>query len=69
MTIAPNTRNSLIARLSDITDHDAWREFASLYDPFIYRQARRYGLQHADARESVQEILIAVSKAVCKFEV
>jgi len=69
MTVAPNTRNSLIARLSDITDHDAWREFAALYDPFIYRQARRYGLQHADARESVQEILIAVSKAVCKFEV
>lgn len=69
MTVAPNTRNSLIARLSDITDHDAWREFATLYDPFIYRQARRYGLQHADARETVQEILIAVSKAVCKFEV
>ncbi|MEQ1825874.1 MAG: sigma-70 family RNA polymerase sigma factor [Pirellula sp.] len=69
MSIAPNTRNSLIARLSDITDHDAWREFAALYDPFIYRQARRYGLQHADARESVQEILIAVSKAVRKFEV
>ena len=69
MTVAPNTCNSLIARLSDITDHDAWREFATLYDPFIYRQARRYGLQHADARESVQEVLIAVSKAVRKFEV
>ena len=40
-----------------------------MYDPFIYRQARRYGLQHADARESVQEVLIAVSKAVRKFEV
>ena len=69
MTVAPNTRNSLIARLSDITDHDAWRQFANLYDPFIYRQARRYGMQHADARETVQEILIAVSKAVCHFEV
>ncbi len=65
----PNTRISLIARLSDISDHEAWREFAALYEPFIYRQGRRFGLQPADARELVQEVLIAVSKAVRNFEV
>lgn len=65
----PNTRISLIARLSDISDHDAWREFAALYEPFIHRQGRRFGLQPADARELVQEVLIAVSKAVRNFEV
>lgn len=69
MVVTPNTRNSLIARLSDISDHEAWREFASLYEPFIYRQGRRFGLQDADARELVQEVLIAVSKAVRNFEV
>jgi len=41
MSIAPDTRSSLIARLADMGDNDAWREFASLYEPFIYRQARR----------------------------
>jgi RNA polymerase sigma-70 factor (ECF subfamily) len=65
----PITRISLIARLSDISDHEAWREFAALYEPFIYRQGRRFGLQPADARELVQEVLIAVSKAVRNFEV
>ena len=69
MVVTPNTRNSLIARLSDISDHEAWREFANLYEPFIYRQGRRFGLQDADARELVQEVLIAVSKAVRNFEV
>ncbi len=69
MAIAPDTRSSLIARLADLGDNDAWREFASLYEPFIYRQARRYGLQHADARELVQEVLVTVSATVSRFTV
>ena len=67
MAVPPDTRSSLIARLADVGDDDAWREFTSLYEPFIYRQARRYGLQYADARELVQEVLIAVSRALNRF--
>ena len=69
MSAPPDTRSSLIARLANVGDDDAWREFASVYEPFIYRQARRYGLQHADACELVQEVLIAVSKALNRFTV
>ena len=69
MSVPLDTRSSLIARLANVGDDDAWRDFASLYEPFIYRQARRYGLQHADARELVQEVLIAVSKALSRFTV
>lgn len=69
MASTPNTRISLIARLSDISDREAWQEFAELYEPFIFRQGRNFGLQPTDARELVQEVLIAVSKAVQKFEV
>jgi len=69
MAIAPDTRSSLIARLADLGDKDAWHEFALLYDPFIYQQGRRFGLQHADARELVQDVLVAVSKAVSRFTV
>ena len=68
MPVPPDTRSSLIARLVDVGDDEAWREFASLYEPFIYLQARRYGMQHADARELVQEVLIAVSKALSRFD-
>ena len=69
MPVPPETRSSLIARLSHVGDDEAWREFASLYEPFIYRQARRYGVQHADACELVQEVLIAVCKAMNRFTV
>lgn len=69
MALSPETRSSLIARLPNLGDQDAWREFVELYEPFIYRQARRFGLQDADASEAVQDVLIAVSSAVRRFEV
>ena len=64
----PETRSSLILRLVDEADHDAWEEFASIYEPFIYRYARRHGVQDADAREIVQDVFVGVSKAVAKWE-
>ena len=51
MAMTPNTRASLIARLSDSQDVEAWQEFVEIYLPLLYRLARRKGLQHADAEE------------------
>lgn len=68
MALSPDTRSSLIARLPDVCDHEAWRDFVEIYEPFIYRQARSCGLQDADAREVVQDVLVAVSKASAGFE-
>ncbi len=45
MTIWPPTRYSLLARLTDVDDGDAWRAFESIYQPAIYRYARHRGLQ------------------------
>ncbi len=64
----PETRNSLIMRLPDQGDQDAWGQFVAIYDPLIYRLARMKGFQDADARELVQEVLLAVSKAVHRWE-
>lgn len=64
----PETRNSLILRLPDKRDVEAWDEFVSLYEPLVYRLARVKGFQDADAREIVQEVLVTVSKAVERFE-
>ena len=58
---SPDTRLSLILRLSDPADADAWRDFVSLYEPLIYQLARRKGLQDADARDLCQEVLLAVA--------
>jgi RNA polymerase sigma-70 factor (ECF subfamily) len=58
----------LIARLSDADDVEAWQEFIQIYLPLLYRLARRNGLQHVDAEEVGQEVLVAVSRAVHRWE-
>jgi RNA polymerase sigma factor (sigma-70 family) len=64
MSNQPETRHSLIVRLADSADVEAWNEFSSIYRPLVYRLARRQGLQDADAHEIAQDVLTAVAKAV-----
>lgn len=68
MTQSPETRLSLLARLSDRVDGQAWAEFVEIYEPLIYRLARRKGLQDADAREVTQDVLLAVAGAIDGWE-
>lgn len=65
---SPTTRASLIARLSHPEDREAWSEFVEIYLPLLYRLARSKGLQHVDAEELAQEVLVAVSRAVHRWE-
>ena len=69
MPRVPDTRASLILRLPTRADAQAWQEFVSLYEPFVHRFARRSGLQDADARELVQDVLLSVVQAVGRWEV
>ena len=64
MPLLPETKSNLIVRLQRSTDEEARREFVELYEPFIYRFARRRGLQEADSRELVQRVMWSVAKAV-----
>jgi DNA-directed RNA polymerase specialized sigma24 family protein len=64
MEESPATRRSLIVKLRDSADHAAWEEFVTLYEPLIYRLARRKGLQDADAHDLCQEVFRAVSQAI-----
>ncbi|MEZ6061710.1 MAG: sigma-70 family RNA polymerase sigma factor [Planctomycetaceae bacterium] len=64
MPRVPETRASLILRLPSVDDAEAWREFVAIYEPFVYRFARRGGLQDADARELVQNVMLSVARAV-----
>lgn len=65
---SPETRPSLLLRLRNPQDEQAWREFLEIYEPLIERLARRRGLQHADARELVQDVLVAVSGAIDRWD-
>ena len=69
MTITPNTRASLLLRLRDPRDHDAWMEFVTLYEPVIYRVLRRTGLQDADALEVLQDLFLAVNRNIERWQV
>jgi RNA polymerase sigma factor (sigma-70 family) len=64
----PATRRSLIVKLRDPSDTDAWREFMALYEPLVYRLARRKGLQDADARDLCQEVFQTVAQAVDRWD-
>ncbi|HEV3022071.1 MAG TPA: sigma-70 family RNA polymerase sigma factor [Pirellulales bacterium] len=68
MTLSPSTRVSLLLRLRDPRDHESWMEFLSLYEPVVYRLLRRHGLQDADARELMQELFLAVSRSIGRWD-
>jgi RNA polymerase sigma-70 factor (ECF subfamily) len=63
MAEVPTTRPSLLVRLRDVRDQEAWRQFVQLYGPVVYGYGRRRGLQDADAADLTQEVLRAVSAA------
>ncbi|MBC8289933.1 MAG: sigma-70 family RNA polymerase sigma factor [Planctomycetes bacterium] len=67
MSQIPETRPSLLLRLRDPQDSDAWREFLDIYEPLIQRLARRKGFQDADARELAQDVFVAVSGAIDRW--
>lgn len=68
MPRVPETRASLILRLPSTGDADAWKEFTAMYEPFVYRFALRGGLQDADARELVQDVMLSVARAVGRWK-
>ncbi len=62
------TRNSLLLRLPDKGDVDAWDQFVAIYRPLVFRLARSKGFQDADANDLVQEVMVAVSRAIHRWE-
>ena len=64
----PETRNSLILRLPDKQDVEAWDQFVDIYQPLVFRLARSKGFQEADAQDVVQEVMAAVARAIERWE-
>jgi len=62
------TRPSLLARIRDPQDRQAWQEFVQIYAPLVYRFAQKRGLQDADAADVTQEVLRAVARAAPRLE-
>ena len=68
MPNAPITRPSLLLRLRDVDDADAWREFVRLYTPLVFGHCVRHGLQEADAADVSQEVMRVTAADMPKFQ-
>ena len=51
------TSLTLIIRLGDADDREAWEAFVERYTPRIYAWCRRFRLQESDAADVTQEVL------------
>lgn len=69
MNSSPETRPSLLVRLRNQSDHEAWYEFTEIYRPVVWRLACRRGLQPADAEDLAQQVLAAVARTIDRWEI
>ncbi|MEM0927471.1 MAG: RNA polymerase sigma factor, partial [Planctomycetota bacterium] len=65
---SPITRATLVLRLRDPNDHQAWNDFIDDYGPMLYRFVRSRGLQDADAADIVQDVFRRVGSAIGRLD-
>jgi RNA polymerase sigma-70 factor (ECF subfamily) len=68
MMVEPETRPSLMLRLRDPQDQQAWTQFVAIYEPLVLRMLKQRGLQEADARDVTQLVVLAVTQAVDRWK-
>ena len=56
------TRETLLSRLRDLSDHAAWRDFYETYWRLIFNVARKAGFSEADAQDIVLETFVTMSR-------
>lgn len=66
--VEPETRPSLMLRLREPQDQQAWAEFVSIYEPLVFRMLRQRGLQDADAADLTQQVILAVNQALDRWQ-
>ena len=68
MEDSPITRPSLLVRIRDARDAEAWEQFVEIYAPLVYHFVRKRGLQDADAADLTQDVLHRVGEAIHRLE-
>ncbi len=61
------TPSSLLERLRQPFEPEAWARFVGLYTPLIYSWARRIGLQEPDAADLVQDVFVTLLQVLPTF--
>lgn len=65
--MAELTSISLLERVADRSDSQAWERFAEIYAPLLRRWLRAYDVQEADADDLVQDVLAVVARELPAF--
>jgi RNA polymerase sigma-70 factor (ECF subfamily) len=63
-----HTRITLLVRVRDPADTQAWGEFVALYQPLLTAYVRQRGLGEDDARDVVQDVFARLIKSLPEFE-
>ena len=61
------TSYSLLERLHNRADHQAWHRLLSIYEPWLRGWLSRHDLQAADVEDVLQDILVVVSEKLPAF--
>lgn len=62
------TRASLLLRIKDQRDAEAWAEFDSIYRPMLRRYAHRWRLPAEEVQDVVQQCMVAVHEHIERFD-
>lgn len=62
------THPSLLLRLRDVRDQDAWAQFVEIYGPVIFSYCRGRNMQESDAADVAQEVLLGLAKSLGQFD-
>ncbi len=62
-----HTSATLLLRLQDVEDHEAWAAFVKRYAPVVFAWCRRFRLQDSDAADVTQDVLIKLMRSMREF--
>ena len=62
------TSLTLLGKVRDLSDQQAWSEFVRVYTPRIFSWCKRFSLQDQDAADVTQQVLMKLVTAMQSFE-
>jgi RNA polymerase sigma factor (sigma-70 family) len=63
-----STTPSLLLRIRNPSDAEAWKTFVDVYGRLVYRHCRSRGLRHEDAENVTQEVFAQISQSIRRFD-
>ena len=63
-----NTRQTLLFKIRDQHDDEAWNEFVHFYRPYIYRVIQNMNITTCDRDDIIQDIMLIAWKKLPEFE-